>query len=173
MNKARSNLKQNKPRKQSNLNIDCWFDGACRGHYPVEKIGFCGVVSDSETGEDREYLSSLFSETRDLDSFISEHCAALLLIKNLVKSKCEKKRIHIKGDNQIVIKQLSGKYAIDRSKPYFKYARESLALIKKLKRHNSVMFSWIPREQNKRADKLSKEALDLDSGVRVIYTIQN
>lgn len=160
-------------RSRFDSDINCWFDGACRGNYPVEKIGFCGIISDLETGEDREFLSSLFSKTRDLDSFISEHCAALLLIKNLVKSEYKNKTILVRGDNQVVVKQLYGEYSLDKTKPYYKYARESKALIRELKIHNTVTFTWISRDQNKRADKLSKEALDLDSGVRVIYTMQN
>jgi ribonuclease HI len=62
-------------------------------------------------------------------------------------------KIVIKGDSQLVIKQMKGEYKIssETSKRY-------VPQIKQLLQGMDVSFVWIPREENEEADKLSRLA---------------
>jgi len=60
------------------------------------------------------------------------------------------------GDSQLVIRQMTGQYRIKKAHflPYVKRAKESIIVAKGL--GAIVALEWIPREQNVRADELSK-----------------
>jgi ribonuclease HI len=64
-------------------------------------------------------------------------------------------KIEIKGDSQLVIKQMKGEYRVN-SATSKKYVPE----IKKLLHGKEVNFIWIPREENEEADKLSRVAYE-------------
>ncbi len=61
----------------------------------------------------------------------------------------------MRGDSQLVIRQMTGEYQV--RKEHLKAYRERLKQLAALFRR--VEFQWVPREQNQRADALSKEAL--------------
>jgi ribonuclease HI len=60
------------------------------------------------------------------------------------------------GDSQLVIRQMNGEYRIKKAHflPYVKRAKESIVAANEL--GAIVALEWIPREQNTRADELSK-----------------
>jgi ribonuclease HI len=60
-------------------------------------------------------------------------------------------KILIKGDSELVIKQMKGQYKVS-SATSKKYVPE----IKRLLQGKDVSFSWVPREENEEADKLSR-----------------
>ncbi len=60
------------------------------------------------------------------------------------------------GDSQLVIRQMQGSYEVRA--PHLKAYHEHLA--KLASRFRQVEFRWVPREENERADALSKEALE-------------
>ncbi|HTP54093.1 MAG TPA: ribonuclease HI family protein [Thermoplasmata archaeon] len=62
----------------------------------------------------------------------------------------------VQGDSELVIRQMNGEYAVhaDHLKPY----HERLGQL--ARRFHHVEFRWVPREQNRRADELSKEGID-------------
>jgi ribonuclease HI len=63
--------------------------------------------------------------------------------------------IEVRGDSQLVIQQMRGEYAVRAA-----HLREYHARLDQLARTFShVTWVWIPREQNSRADALSKHAL--------------
>lgn len=60
-----------------------------------------------------------------------------------------------RGDSQLVVRQMTGEYRVlsEHLKAYHDHLQE-------LRRQFAeVRFEWIPREENRRADELSKEAL--------------
>lgn len=62
--------------------------------------------------------------------------------------------LHVYGDSQMVIKQMSGVYKVKHKqgqplKPYVPYFYSALHAAKQ---HKSIRWSWIPREQNTEAD---------------------
>ncbi|MFY9716829.1 MAG: ribonuclease HI family protein [Thermoplasmata archaeon] len=61
----------------------------------------------------------------------------------------------VRGDSELVIRQMNGEYAVraEHLKPYHERLRQLAGLFRR------VEFQWVPREQNRRADDLSKEGI--------------
>jgi ribonuclease HI len=74
--------------------------------------------------------------------------------------------IIIKGDSQLVIYQIKGRYKVKAIKIIPLY-QKVMSLISKF---NDIHFEWIPREKNSEADKLTNYAytkiIDSDSTLR-------
>jgi ribonuclease HI len=74
--------------------------------------------------------------------------------------------IIIKGDSQLVIYQIKGRYKVKAIKIIPLY-QKVMSLISKF---NDIHFEWIPREKNSEADKLTNYAytkiIDSDSALR-------
>ena len=64
--------------------------------------------------------------------------------------------VDVRMDSKLVVEQMSGRWQVKH--PSMKpLAREAADLVRGFER---VRFSWIPREQNKHADRLANEAMD-------------
>ncbi|MCI4370342.1 MAG: ribonuclease HI family protein, partial [Thermoplasmata archaeon] len=59
------------------------------------------------------------------------------------------------GDSQLVIRQMSGEYEV-RAEHLRPYHQHLTALVERV---GDVQFTWVPREENRRADALSKLAI--------------
>ncbi len=79
---------------------------------------------------------------------------ALILGLELLPKECKELKIHM--DSELVIKQLTGEYAVKSPNlnPYFEEVKSNLEKFKR------VEFEAIPREKNKEADQLANRALD-------------
>ena len=75
------------------------------------------------------------------------------------------KRILIQGDSKLVINHMQGTWKCTHRnlKPLHDRAQQLLAEFK------DVMFEWIPREQNSRADKLSNDAMNEEQSQFCFY----
>jgi ribonuclease HI len=81
---------------------------------------------------------------------VAEYEALMAAARWLVDEGIEDK-IVIKGDSELVIKQMKGQYKVS-SATSKKYVPE----IRKLLEGKDVSFSWVPREENDEADRLSR-----------------
>lgn len=82
---------------------------------------------------------------------VAEYTAA---IKAVEKAKSLGfRRLDIRGDSQLAIKQMNGVFAV-RSPRIVPLYRRLCQLVQGL----NVTFDWVPREQNEEADQLSKKA---------------
>jgi ribonuclease HI len=64
-------------------------------------------------------------------------------------------QIVIKGDSELVIKQMNGQYRVNSAT-----SRKYVPEIKKLLQGKDVSLVWVPREENEEADKLSRVAYE-------------
>jgi len=85
---------------------------------------------------------------------VAEYTAAIRALEYLV-SKGFRGHVEVMGDSQLVIRQFSGEYSVKSS--HLKVLHEQLKTL--ARNFEKVDFEWVPREQNRRADYLSKEAL--------------
>lgn len=85
---------------------------------------------------------------------VAEYLAAIRALERLV-SLGFRGPVVLRGDSQLVIRQMRGEYAVraERLHPYH------LRLQELCRGFRSVRFEWVPREENLRADELSKQAL--------------
>ena len=86
-------------------------------------------------------------------SDVSEYYAIRLGLSKLLALGLENESITWYNDSQFVIRQMLGVYKIRKNKGYTALALECVELKKAFK---CLKWRWIPREQNKEADKLSK-----------------
>jgi len=132
--------------------ITAYFDGLC---YPKNP---CGVAAYGYLiYRDGEIIHRGFravGEGKRMTNNVAEYeglkAAAMWLHDNGIEEK-----ILIKGDSQLVMKQMKGEWQVS-SATSKKYVPE----IKLLLQGMDVTFQWVPREKNEEADKLSRVAYE-------------
>ena len=77
------------------------------------------------------------------------------------KKKAEKAKIEIRSDSELIVSQLNGNFKI-KEKDLISYFIEIWNLKQDFKK---VEFVQIPREENKRADRLVNRELDSQRGL--------
>ncbi|MDH6570744.1 broad specificity phosphatase PhoE/ribonuclease HI [Streptomyces sp. SAI-208] len=124
-------------------------DGGSRGN--PGPAGYGCVVRDAATGETLvetyEYLGVVTNNVAEYRGLL----AGLRAAHDLDPSA----RVHVRMDSKLVVEQMSGRWKIKH--PDMK----PLALeAGRIFPPGRVMYEWIPREQNKHADRLANEAMD-------------
>lgn len=136
------------------MTIYVYFDGLCEPVNPggIATYGFVtyrnGELLHAGGGvAGAGYLGD------DVTNNVAEYTALVRALEWLVeRGLCEE--LVVRGDSQLVIKQLKGEYAVrsQRLAPLHRRVRELLS------RFPSVKFEWVPREENGEADSLSRAA---------------
>lgn len=132
----------------SDKKLIIYTDGGSRGNPGPAAMGV--VVGSREYSE---YLGEMTNNQAEYKAVIF----ALRKVKQLVgKKKAKEAEVEVRMDSELVAKQLNGEYKIKEPelKPLFV---EVWNLRLDFKR---VDFKYVPREQNKKADKLVNEILD-------------
>ena len=131
--------------KSGNKKAILYFDGASKGNPGPAGIGVVLLV-----GEKKYTISKNIGEKTNNQA---EYTA---LIEGLKKAKeLGIKELVVRGDSQLVIRQMKGVYKVknENVKPLFEQAKELE------KEFEKVAFEWVPREENKEADRLANEYL--------------
>jgi ribonuclease HI len=127
-------------------------DGASRGNPGDASVG---VVIESENGK-KEYSQAIGKQTNN----VAEYSAVIFALKKskllFGSAKAKTLEILINADSKLVVEQLSGNYKL-KNEGIQKLFIEVWNLRLDFKK---VEFKYIPREQNKDADRLANEALD-------------
>ena len=124
-------------------------DGGSRGN--PGPAGYGSVVLDAATGETLvetyEYLGVVTNNVAEYRGLL----AGLRAAHDLDPSA----RVHVRMDSKLVVEQMSGRWKIKHPdmKPLALEAGRVFP-------PGQVTYEWIPREQNKRADRLANEAMD-------------
>ena len=86
---------------------------------------------------------------------VAEYSGAVAALE-WIRRQAFRGAVIVLGDSQLVIEQMHGRYEVrsDRLRPYHEQLRR---LADEL---GEVRFDWIPREENVRADALSKQGLE-------------
>jgi probable phosphoglycerate mutase len=124
-------------------------DGGSRGN--PGPAGYGSVVLDAATGETLvetyEYLGVVTNNVAEYRGLLAGLRAAHTLDPSA--------RVHVRMDSKLVVEQMSGRWKIKHPdmKPL---AAEAARILPP----GQVTYEWIPREQNKHADRLANEAMD-------------
>ncbi|MGW2744735.1 bifunctional RNase H/acid phosphatase [Streptomyces sp. NPDC001450] len=124
-------------------------DGGSRGN--PGPAGYGSVVIDAATGETlaeaAEYIGIATNNVAEYRGLVAGLRAAHALDPTA--------RIHVRMDSKLVIEQMSGRWKIKHP------AMKPLALeAGQVFPADQITYEWIPREQNKHADRLANEAMD-------------
>ncbi|MFI5902061.1 bifunctional RNase H/acid phosphatase [Streptomyces cyaneofuscatus] len=128
-------------------------DGGSRGN--PGPAGYGAVVIDAATGETlaeaAEYIGVATNNVAEYRGLI----AGLTAAKALFPDAGDALGVHVRMDSKLVVEQMSGRWKIKHPdmKPL---AARAAAILPP----SSVTYEWIPRAQNKHADRLANEAMD-------------
>lgn len=139
------------------MRIDLYQDGACwnkEGYMQHMGIGVAVYIDGTYEPDlsraiyacDEKYGSNNIAE------WIA--CVTAMEIATDLRKHYPEAVIHAYSDSQIIVNQFNGEYQIKQLQflPYHKRATE-------MGNRARVALSWVPREQNKQADELSKIGL--------------
>src|SRR5947208_1298170 len=125
-------------------------DGGSRGN--PGPAGYGAVVRDAETGEVlRSEARSLGTATNNVAEY--EGLLAGLRAARDIDAHAD---VEVRMDSKLVVEQMSGNWKV-KHEGLRPLASEAAALVRSL---GTVRFGWIPREQNRDADRLANEAMD-------------
>lgn len=136
--------------------IEGYFDGAAE---PNPGAGAAGAYIEQD-GQILWQTSCYIGN--NITNNVAEYRALIMLLE--AAQRLNIKSMIIYGDSQLVINQMNFVYNIN--KPELKVlAQAAFGLLKGI----NVTFMWIKRENNKRADELSREALNNKHGTGCLY----
>jgi ribonuclease HI len=161
----------------NNNQLEVFFDGLCQPYNPGGIACYAFIIK-----KQRPYPHILHSEyglaaepfTDRATNNVAEYTGIIKALEWLLRQwrkpmnnqAAAAESITIKGDSQLVIYQIKGKYKVKAIKIIPLY-RKVITLISKF---NDVRIEWIPREKNSEADKLTNYAytkiIDNDSALK-------
>ena len=122
-------------------------DGASRGNPGPAGCGAFLIAPDGQ-----EHGFSLFLDR--VTNNVAEYQGCILALEKLVELGA--KKVVLKADSQLMVNQLSGTYRV-KTEHLFPLFNKAKALAKNFE---SISYVYVPREQNKEADKLANQAID-------------
>jgi len=135
------------------MDTKLYFDGACGPKNPGGHAGW-GVMIENNTETFMEH--GYIGHGQGMTNNVAEYTAVIRGLECLHKRGWTH-QVEVYGDSRLVIEQLKGNWKINATliKPLWKEAQ------KLMQEFTNITFQWIPREQNKAADKQSKLGLKI------------
>jgi ribonuclease HI len=131
-----------------------WFDGACKPVNPGGTASF-GVVIKSGDGPVLLRDHGVVGSGKAMSNNVAEYAGAHRILEYL--STCPPEKAVIRGDAQLIVNQLEGKWRIKKGM-YLPIAIETKELLAHLRGLGwQINLCWVPREQNEECDALSKK----------------
>ena len=138
------------------------FDGACQP--PQGGIATYGFTIEGEGLDAEDCGLAVRPGSERATNNVAEYVAATRALEHLAAAGF-RGSVAVLGDSELVIRQMNGEYEVKA--PHLQPYHERLTQV--AREFAQVQFTWVPREENTRADELSKRALyearrDLDGG---------
>lgn len=128
-------------------------DGGSRGNPGPAAIGFVLRLPDGRVVEKGEYLDKRTNNEAEYEGVIH----ALKKAKALLgKEECVKTDVEVRMDSELAVRQMSGEYEFHEERLWLLFRH-----VWNLKTYfKSIVFKYVPREQNAQADALVNKTLD-------------
>jgi ribonuclease HI len=133
--------------------VQVHFDGACE---PPKGGGVAtyGFTVEGNGLDHEEFGLAVKPWSRHATNNVAEYVAAIRALEYL-RSRQFRGPVLLFGDSQLVVRQMAGEYEVKAEHLRAYHAR----LTDLASQFEETRFHWIPREENVRADELSKAAL--------------
>jgi ribonuclease HI len=132
--------------------IEVYFDGLCQPVNPGGTACFAFIIKNGHNTIHSEYGLAAHNSTNN----VAEYTALIRALEWLLANNYENKKILVRGDSQLVIRQIEGNFKV-KAPNIIPLYRKVMSLISKFKH---IQFELIPREENKKADRLSNLAYE-------------
>ena len=134
--------------------IEVYFDGLCQPINPGGISCYAFIVKSDERIIHSDYGVAAKPFSEESTNNVAEYTALAKALQWLLANNFNSKKVEIKSDSQLVVKQLTGDYKVKarRILPLFKHV-----LFLKT-RFQDIQIKWIPRDMNREADTLTNKA---------------
>ena len=132
--------------------IEVFFDGACWPN-PGGDAAYGVYVTDADKVLLREGVYLGVGE--DMSCNVAEYSGLVHALEFLEQEEYTYRRITIRGDSKLVIKQMSGKWKVKTGL----YVEAAIKAKRLAEGFPFISFEWIPREENELCDSLAENAL--------------
>ncbi|OPX76476.1 MAG: Ribonuclease HI [Methanosaeta sp. PtaB.Bin018] len=132
--------------------ITVYFDGLCHPKNPCGVAAFGYLVLRNGQVVHKGFRA--VGEGKGMTNNVAEY-EGLMAAAQWIADEGIEEKIVIKGDSQLVIKQMKGEWKV-KSATSKKYVPK----IERLLEGKDVSFVWVPREENEEADRLSRLAYE-------------
>lgn len=136
-----------------------FFDGACEPKNPNGNMGIGVHVNSGSIYAYSEAIMLGEKGWKETSNNVAEYLALKKGLEICVENG-DTKNVQVFGDSKLVIQQMKGEWAIKGGL----YVPVALVCKRLIEHFDQITFTWIPREENKMADDLSKKEL-LKNGV--------
>lgn len=129
-------------------------DGGARGNPGPAGIG---AVVQGEDGEVFKEISEYIGEATNNVAEYEALIAALRATRDLFREKLHSVSVEVRMDSELIVRQMNGIYKV--KEPSLK---ERFGTVAQMRQDDfgNLIFTHIPREKNKHADRLVNEAID-------------
>jgi ribonuclease HI len=135
----------------SESQIQVYFDGLCQPCNPGGTACFAFIVNNKEESTiHSEYGLAAYDSTNN----VAEYTGTIKALEWLLKNNLTNENIIARGDSRLVINQIKRHFKV-KAPNIIPLYYEAKSLISKFK---YIQFEWIPRDDNKEADRLSNLA---------------
>jgi ribonuclease HI len=147
--------------RPGNNEIQVYFDGLCQPYNPGGIACYAFIIlakkeHEREQQQYSEYGLAVEPFGDNATNNVAEYTGIIKALEWLLEKNNynNNQKIIIRGDSQLVINQIKGKYKVRAVKiiPLYQKVKSLLSKFKDIK------IEWIPRDNNKEADKLSNKA---------------
>jgi ribonuclease HI len=129
--------------------IICHFDGA---YDWVTGLTSYGAVIEQDGRIVKTISQELLVPKGSGSCNVAEYAALVAVLRYLLARDLSQYRIVIRGDSQLVIRQMFGNWQIKDGR-YVEYAKEAKKLLQQFPR---ITGKWVPRRYNYHADRLAR-----------------
>lgn len=130
------------------------FDGLCEPVNPGGVATFGFVIS--KDGHILTKGHAFLTEGRGASNNSAEYGGLIASLKWLIANGYNNGEVEVKGDSKLVVHQMSGSWRAKKG-AYLEGYKEARELRDQFAK---IRFSWVPREDNKEADRLSRRAYE-------------
>ena len=134
------------------MSYTLFFDGCCKGNPGIGSIGVVLYRDEEEIWCDCKFIGK--NETNNS----AEYSALIYGLEYVIENKITDNLI-VKGDSQLVIRQMLGEYKVKSPNLLDNYQKAKKLATKIPK----VTFIHVPREENSRADELANYGILLEN----------
>lgn len=132
--------------------IYCWTDSLCEPHNPNGVVTY-GIVIDFDKEHHVEF-QGFIGVGEGMSNNVGEFKAVSIALSYLLSVGYAAEDIRLHTDSQLVANQLNKEWRV-KGGEYLEYYYEARALVENF---TNLSIVWVPREQNKMADKLAQIA---------------
>ncbi len=141
------------------LKIICFIDGLCEPAYPGGPANPGGVATfgyfvKDDQGRRLAARFGIVGAGEGMSNNVAEYTALIRTLFYLRKERKTEEVIEIRSDSKLVVEQMKGNWKARRGL----YLEKSIQAKRLSAQFEHLTFKWIPREDNEKADSLSRKA---------------